>query len=100
MEEETLELHFNRLLKVCLALDKNHPRIGRRWCDWSTYFNSITRKHNNYLKRLNRIFTDMCYLCKFHNLREYFLIVGLFAHCNVLNNLYSAYHPNMYHRAT
>ena len=44
------------------------------------------------------ILTDMRCLSKFHHLRDYFLIVDLFADRNVLNNPYNMYHPNMYHR--
>ena len=65
MEDGTLEPQYEALLKVCLALDENCPRFDKRWCDQSAYVNPITRKHDNYLKRLNRLLTDKCYLAKY-----------------------------------
>ena len=79
-DTKTLEPQYQKLLEVCLALGENQATLGRRWCDQSSYLNLITRKYDNYLKRLDRVLTDTL------------------AYRNVLNNPFSAYHPTMYHR--
>ena len=58
MDDKTLEPQYEKLLKACPALGENQTRLGRRWCDLLTYLNPITRKYNNYLKRLDRVLTD------------------------------------------
>ena len=100
MEDRTLEPQYEQLLKACSTLGENHPRFGRCWCDQSTYVNSITKKQDNYLKRLNRLLTDRRYLAEDCHLKDYFLIVDLLAYRNVFNNPYSAYYPTMYYRQT
>ena len=66
--------------------------------DQLAYLNLITHKHDNYLKRLSRILTNKRCFGKLHHMRDYFPIVDLLAYHNLLNNPYSVYHPNMYHR--
>ena len=99
-EDRTLEPQYEELLKACPALGENRPRFGRRWCDQSTYLNSITRKQDCYLKRLNRLLTDRHCLAEYCHLKDYFLILDPLSYRNVLNNPYSTYHPTMYHRQT
>ena len=99
-EDRTLEPQYKELLKAFYALGENRPRFGRCWCDQSTYVNLITRKQDCYLKRLNRLLIDKRCLAKYCHLKDYFLIVDPLSYQNVLNNLYSAYHPTMYHRQT
>ena len=43
-KDKTLEPQYEKLLKACLVLGENCPRLGRRWCDQSTYINLITKK--------------------------------------------------------
>ena len=57
-ESRTLAPHYERLLEACSALGENQATLGRRWCDQSTYLNPVTRKYDNYLKRLDRVLTD------------------------------------------
>ena len=85
MEDKTLEPQYEQLLKACPALGENCSRLGRRWCNQSAYLNLITRKHDNYLKRLNRVVTNTCCLGEYCHLKDYFLIVDLLSHRNVLN---------------
>ena len=97
-EDRTLEPQYEQLLKACPALDENCPRFGRHWCNQPTYVNPITKKQDNYLKRLNRLLMDTCCLAKYCHLKDYFLIIDLLAYRNVLNNPYSTHHPTMYYR--
>ena len=97
-ETRTLAPQYERLLQACPALGENRATLGRRWCDQSTYLNPVTRKYDNYLKRLDRGLTDKRCLREYCHLQDYFLLVDLLAYRNVLNNLFSAYHPTMYHR--
>ena len=55
---KTLEPLYQKLLEVCPALGENRATLGRRWCDQSLYLNPITKKYDNYLKRLDRVLTD------------------------------------------
>ena len=71
-----------------------------RWCDQLTYVNPITKKQDNYLKRLNRLLMDRRCLAEYCHLKDYFLIIDPLAYRNILNNSYSTYHPTMYHRQT
>ena len=89
---------YERLLEACPALDENRATLGRRWCDQSTYLNPVTRKYDNYPKRLDRVLTDKRCLGEYCHLRDYFLLVDPLTYWNVLNNPFSAYHPTMYHR--
>ena len=57
-DTKTLEPQYQKLLEVCPVLGENRAILGRRWCDQSSYLNPITRKYDNYLKRLDRVFTD------------------------------------------
>ena len=100
MEDRTLEPQYKELLKACHALGENRLRFGRHWCDQSVYVNPITRKHDNYLKRLNRVLTNRRCLAKYCHLKDYFLNVDPLAYCNILNNPYNAYHPTLYYRQT
>ena len=97
-ETKTLAPQYERLLQACPALDENRATLGRRWCDQSTYLNPVTRKYDNYLKRLDRVLTDKRCLGEYYHLRDCFLLVDPLAYRNVLNNPFSAYHPTMYHR--
>ena len=97
-DTKTLEPQYQKLLEVCPALDENRTTLGRRWCDQSSYLNLITRKYDNYLKRLDRVLMDTRCLGEYCHLRDDFLLVDPLAYGNVLNNLFSAYHPTMYHR--
>ena len=97
-ESRTLAPQYERLLEACPALGENQATLGRRWCDQSTHLNSVTRKYDNYLKRLDRVLTDKRCLGEYCHLRDYFLLVDPLAYRNVLNNPFSAYHPTMYHR--
>ena len=97
-ETRTLAPQNERLLQACPALGENRTTLGRRWCDQSTYLNLVTRKYDNYLKRLDRVLTDKRCLGEYCHLRDYFLLVDPLAYRNVLNNLFSTYHPTMYHR--
>ena len=99
-KDRTLEPLYEQLLKACPALGENRPRFDRHWYDQSIYGNSITKKQDNYLKRLNRLLTDTRCLAEYCHLKDYFLIVDPLAYCNVFNNPYSAYHPTMYYRQT
>ena len=99
-EDRTLEPQYKELLKACRALGENCPRFSRRWCDQSTYVNPITRKQDNYLKRLNRLLMDKRCLAEYCHLKEYFLIIDPLAYRNVLNNPYNACHLTMYYRQT
>ena len=83
---------------VCPALGEHCPILSRRWCNQSAYLNPITQKHDNYLKTLNRILTDMHCFGNLYQMKDYFLIIDLLAYCNILNNPYSTYHPKLYHR--
>ena len=100
MEDRTLELQYEELLKACPALGKNCSRFGRRWYNKSTYVNPITKKQDNYVKRLNRLLTDKRCLAKYCHLKNCFLIIDPLSYRNVLNNPYRAYHPTMYYRQT
>ena len=62
------------------------------------HLNPVTRKYDNYLKRLDRVLMDRRCLGEYCHLRDYFLLVDPLAYRNVLNNSFSAYHPTMYHR--
>ena len=93
-----LEPQYEKLLQACPMLGENRATLGRRWCNQSTYLNPITRKYNNYLKRLDRVLTDRQCLDEYCHLRDYFLLVDPLAYQNVLNNPFSMYHPTMYHR--
>ena len=97
-DSKTLEPQYEKLLQACLALGENQATLGRRWCDQLTYLNPITRKYNNYLKRLDRVLIDRRCLGEYCHLQDYFLLVDPLAYQNVLNNPFSAYHPTMYHR--
>ena len=97
-ETRTLAPQYERLLEACPTLGENRTTLGRRWCDQSTYLNPVTRKYDNYLKRLDRALTDKRCLNEYCHLRDYFLLVDPLAYPNVLNNPFSAYHPTMYHR--
>ena len=97
-ESRTLAPQYERLLEACPALGENQATLGRRWCDQSTYLNPVTRKYDNYLKRLDRVLTDRQCLGEYYHLRDYFLLVDPLTYRNVLNNPFSAYHPTMYHR--
>ena len=57
-DTKTLEPQYEKLLQACPALDENRVTLGRRWCDQLTYLNPITRKYDNYLKRLDRVLAD------------------------------------------
>ena len=94
----TLEPQYQKLLGVCPAWGENRATLGRGWCDQSSYLNPITKKYDNYLKRLDRVLTDTRCLGKYCHLRDDFLLVDPLAFRNVLNNPFSAYHPTMYHR--
>ena len=98
VDTKMLEPHYQKLLEVCPALGENRATLGRRWCNQSTYLNPITRKYDNYLKRLDRVLTDTWCLGKYCHLRDDFLLVDPLAYRNVLNNPFNAYHPTMYHR--
>ena len=54
-ESGTLAPQYERLLEACPALGENRTTLGRRWCDQSTYLNPVTRKYDNYFKRLDRV---------------------------------------------
>ena len=97
-ESRTLVPQYERLLEACPAMGENRATSGRRWCDQSTYLNPVTRKYENYLKRLDRVLTDMRCLGEYYHLQDYFLLIDPLAYRNVLNNPFSAYHPTMYHR--
>ena len=97
-ESRTLVPQYQRLLEAYPALGENRATLGRRWCDQSTHPNPVTRKYDNYLKRLDRVLTDRRCLGEYCHLRDYFLLVDLLAYRNVLNNPFSTYHPTMYHR--
>ena len=97
-DTKTLEPQYQKLLEVCPALGENRATLGRRWCDQSSYLNPITKKFDNYLKRLDRVLTDTRCLGEYCHLRDDFLLVDPLAYRNVLNNPFSAYHPTMYHR--
>ena len=97
-ESRTLAPQYERLLEACPALGESRATLGRRWCDQSTHLNPVTRKYDNYLKRLDRVLTDRRCLGEYCHLRDYFLLVDPLAYRNVLNNPFSAYHPTMYHR--
>ena len=97
-DTKTLEPQYQKLLEVCPALGENRATLGRRWCDQSSYLNPITKKFDNYLKRLDRVLTDTQCLGEYCHLRDDFLLVDPLAYRNVLNNPFSAYHPTMYHR--
>ena len=97
-ESRTLALQYERLLEACPALGENRAALGRRWCNQSTHLNPVTRKYDNYLKRLDKVLMDRRWLGKYCHLRDYFLLVDPLAYRNVLNNPFSAYHPTMYHR--
>ena len=97
-DTKTLEPQYQKLLEVCPALGENRAILGRRWCDQSSYLNPITKKYDNYLKRLDRVLTDTRCLGEYCHLRDDFLLVDPLAYQNVLNNPFSAYHPTMYHR--
>ena len=98
MDDKTLEPQYEKLLKACPTLGENQTTLGRRWCGLSTYLNPITKKYNNYLKRLDRILTEKQCLGKYCHLQDYFLLIDPLAYRNILNNPFSVYHPNMYHR--
>ena len=98
VETRMLAPQYERLLEARLVLGENWATLGRRWCNQSTYLNPVTRKYDNYLKRLDRVLKDKRCLGKYCHLRDYFLLVDSFAYRNVLNNPFSAYHPTMYHR--
>ena len=98
VESRTLAPRYERLLEACSALGENRATLGRRWCDQSIHLNPVTRKYDNYLKRLDRVLTDRQCLGEYCHLRDYFLLVDPLAYRNVLNNPFSAYHPTMYHR--
>ena len=100
VKDRTLEPQYEELLKACPMLSENRPRFGRHWCNQSTHVNLITGKHDNYLKRLNRVLTNKRCLAKYCHLKDYFLIVDPLAYNNVLNNPYSTYHPTLYYRQT
>ena len=97
-ETRMLAPQYERLLQACPALGENRATLGRRWHDQSTYLNPVTRKYDNYLKRLDRVLTNKGCLGEYCLLRDYFLLVDPLAYRNVLNNPFSAYHPTMYHR--
>ena len=97
-ESKTLVPQYERLLEACPALGENRATLGRRWCDQSTYLNPVTRKYDNYLKRLDRVLMDKRCLGEYSHLRDYFLLIDPLAYRNVLNNSFSTYHPTMYHR--
>ena len=92
-----LEPQYQKLLEACPALGENRATLGRRWCDQSTYLNPITRKYDNYLKRLDRVLTNTRCLDKYYNLQDDFLLVDLLTYRNVVNNPFSTYYPTMYH---
>ena len=96
-DDKTLELQYEKLLQACPTLGENWATLGKRWCDQSTYFNPITRKYDNYFKRLDRVLTDRRCLGEYYHLQDYFLLVDLLAYQNVLINPFSTYHPTMYH---
>ena len=98
MDDKTLEPQYEKLLKACPMLSENQTTLGRRWCDLSAYLNPITRKYNNYLKRLDGVLTNKRFLGKFCHFQDYFLTVDPLTYRNDLNNPYNTYHPNMYHR--
>ena len=91
-EDRPLEPQYEELLKACPALGENCPRFDRHWCDQSTYVNLITKKQDNYLKRLNRLLMNKRCLAEYCHLKDYFLILDPLA--------YIAYHPTMYYRQT
>ena len=97
-DTKTLEPQYQKLLEVCPALGENRATLGRRWCDQSSYLNLITKRYDNYLKRLDRVLMDMRCLGEYCHLRDEFLLVDPLAYRNVLNNPFNAYHPTMYHR--
>ena len=97
-DTKTLEPQYQKLLEVCPVLGENRATLGRRWCDQSSYLNPITKKFDNYLKRLDRVLMDTRCLGEYCHLRDDFLLVDPLAYRNVLNNPFSAYHPTMYHR--
>ena len=97
-EFRTLAPQYERLVQACPALGENRAALGRRWCDQSTHLNPVTRKYDNYLKRLDRVLMDRRCLGEYCHLRDYFLLIDPLAYRNVLNNPFSAYHPTMYHR--
>ena len=97
-DTKTLEPEYQKLLEVCPALGENWATLGRKWCDQSSYLNLINRKHDNYLKRLDRVLTDMRCLGEYCRLQDDFLLVDPLAYRNVLNNPFSVYRPTMYHR--
>ena len=100
VEDRTLEPQYEELLKAYHTLGENRPSFGRHWYDQSTYVNPVTRKQDNYLKKLNRLLTDKHCLAKYCHLKDYFLIINLLSYRNILNNSYSAYHPTLYYRQT
>ena len=57
-DTKTLESQYQKLLEVCPTLGENRATLGRRWCNQSSYLNPITRKYDNYLKRLDRVLKD------------------------------------------
>ena len=68
MDNKTLEPEYEKLLKACPTLGENRTTLGRRWCDLSAYLNPVTKKYDNYLKRLDRILTNMQCLGKYCHL--------------------------------
>ena len=75
VDDKMLELQYEKLLQACPTLGENRTTIGRRWYDQSTYLNPITRKYDNYLKRLVRVLTDSRCLSKYCHLQDYFILV-------------------------
>ena len=73
-DTKTLETQYQKLLEVCPALGENRATLGRRWCDQSSYLNPITKKYDNYLKRLDRVLTDT----RCEHYRQYRRLVVLF----------------------
>ena len=67
-DTKTLEPQYQKLLKVCPTLGENRATLDRRWCDESSYLNPITRKYDNYLKRLDRVLMDIRCLGKYCHL--------------------------------
>ena len=67
-DTKMLEPQYQKLLEVCPVLGENRAILGRRWCDQLSYLNPITRKYDNYLKRLDRVLTDTRCLGEYYHL--------------------------------
>lgn len=102
LQDDRLEDLYEELCKTSPALGLNRKRFGRRWCDKSKeVYPSKGGPRPVYLKRLARILTHKGALGReaYWNLKDYFLIVDPIARCNILNDPYCAYHPDLFEKS-